>query len=367
MHCEYFGICGSCTLYTLGYEEQVEQKVTFLEELFADIPTPKLEVFTSPSEHYRNRAEFKIWHDGSNISYAMGRLDKSGVVKIESCPKVVEPIYELFVPLKRLIEDNVMLREKLFAIEFLAGDDRVLISMLYHKKLDQSWDNSAKVLEDRLGVSIIGRSRKVKRTLSVDCVHSRLHVGTQSLVYKIIEGSFSQPNNFVNAKMIAWVCAHIKEPKDLLELYCGHGNFTIALAKYFQRVLATEISKTSIHAAKDNCELNAINNIEFLRMGVEELTSAFNKEREFFRLKDIDLCSYDFSHVFVDPPRSGIDEKSLAFIAKFDTIIYISCNPLSLRRDIERLNGQFEIQDFALFDQFANTMHAEAGVILKKL
>ena len=82
-------------------------------------------------------------------------------------------------------------------------------------------------------------------------------------------------------------------------------------------------------------------------------------------LKGIDLDSYDFSHVFVDPPRAGIDEKSLTFLKRFDTIIYISCNPQTLKRDIEFLED-YEIEDFILFDQFPHTLHVEAGAILKR-
>jgi len=83
------------------------------------------------------------------------------------------------------------------------------------------------------------------------------------------------------------------------------------------------------------------------------------------RLRDIDLESYDFSHVFVDPPRAGIDEKSLEFISQFETIIYISCNPDTLKRDIEILKDSFELKEFAIFDQFPYTDHIESGVILQ--
>lgn len=167
--------------------------------------------------------------------------------------------------------------------------------------------------------------------------------------------------------MISWVLSHITNCEDLLELYCGYGNFTIPLSCQFQKVLATEISKTSIKSALLNCELNNVSNITFLRMSAEELTSALKKEREFNRLKEVDLEAYQFSHVFVDPPRSGMDEASLAFISQFENIIYISCNPHTLKRDLDVLTRHFSIEHFALFDQFPNTEHLESGVILKRL
>jgi tRNA (uracil-5-)-methyltransferase len=297
----------------------------------------------------------------------MNRLDSNGIVEIKSCPKVTKKIYDLMTPLKELIEKDAMLRQKLFSIEFLSSLDKVMVSMLYHKKIDENWDKSAKVLEDSLAISVVGRSRKVKRVISDDFVIDTLHVKKKPYIYKILEGGFSQPNSFVNTKMLEWVLLHVKNTKDLLELYCGHGNFTIVLSKMFKKVLATEVSKSSILSAKDSCIMNNVTNIEFLRMSVEDLISAFNKERDFYRLKDIDLDDYDFSHVFVDPPRAGIDEKSLEFISKFETIIYISCNPLTLKRDLEFLKNEFYIENFAMFDQFPYTKHLESGIILKKI
>ena len=365
MECKHFGVCGSCKQHELSYEEQVQKKQEYIKELFKPLHVKSFETFTSPSSHYRNRAEFRIWHDGDNISYAMNGLVKKEVVLIESCPKVVKKIAELMTPLKEMIEADEMLRNRLFSIEFLSSTTKVLVSMLYHKKIDESWDAHAKKLEDTFGIAVIGRSKKVKRVISDDFVIDELHVNKKPYMYKIIEGGFSQPNSFVNAHMIEWTTLHVNNPKDLLELYCGHGNFTIPFAKQFNKVLATEISKSSIKSAKRSCEMNDVANIEFIRMSVEDLTSALKKEREFVRLKEIDLDDYDFSHVFVDPPRAGIDEKSLEFISQFETIIYISCNPETLKRDLEFLKDKFEIKNFAIFDQFPHTDHIESGVILQ--
>ena len=95
---------------------------------------------------------------------------------------------------------------------------------------------------------------------------------------------------------------------------------------------------------------------------------ALNGVRKFYRLKelDIDLKTYDFSHLFLDPPRAGLDERVREFAGRFKHIIYISCNPQSLKRDLDELAKTHEIQRFALFDQFASTPHLECGVILKK-
>ena len=154
--------------------------------------------------------------------------------------------------------------------------------------------------------------------------------------------------------------------RDLLELYCGHGNFTIPLAAKFNRVLASEISKSSIANARINCELNGVCNAQFVRLSADELMSAFARQREFERLKGIDIFSYDFSHVLIDPPRAGLEPSVIDFIKNFQNLIYISCNPQTLFENLRSLCATHEVRRFAIFDQFAYTSHIECGVLLRR-
>jgi len=367
MECQYFGKCGSCSLYNLNYEAQITYKKAEIATLFESLHVKEFDFFRSQESHYRSRAEFRIWKEGDTISYAMGTMDKKSTLCIESCPKVETRIDALMPNLIQALETSVQLRERLFSIEFLASSEHLLVTLIYHKPLNDAWDQEAKALEERFNIFVIGRSKGVKRVLSNDFVEERFTIEEKSYCYHIIEGGFSQPNRVMNQTMISWVLKHLTQCHDLLELYCGYGNFTIPLSTHFHKVLATEISKTSIKSALMNCVLNDVHNITFLRMSAEELTSALRKERDFNRLKGINLDEYHFSHVFVDPPRSGMDEASLLFISQFETIIYISCNPHTLKRDLDSLTQHFSIEHFALFDQFPNTEHLESGVILKRL
>ena len=366
MECLYFGKCGSCTLYSLDYNAQCAHKKASMQALFESLHVKTFDFFESSSKHYRGRSEFRIWKEGDSISYAMGSVDKKGAICIEECPKVELKIHTLMPRLLKRIESSTTLRERIFAIEFLASSEHLLVTLIYHKPLGTDWDDAAKILEKEFNIFILGRSKGIRRVLSQDFVEECLEIAGKIYRYHIIEGGFSQPNRMMNQKMISWVLSHLEGCEDLLELYCGYGNFTIPLAQKFKRVLATEISKISIKSALQNCELNNVHNISFLRLSAEELTSALKKEREFNRLAGIDLESFRFSHVFVDPPRSGMDEQSLSFISQFENIIYISCNPETLKRDLEVLTQKYTIHQFALFDQFPNTEHLESGVILKR-
>jgi len=155
---------------------------------------------------------------------------------------------------------------------------------------------------------------------------------------------------------------------DLLELYCGNGNFSLALAKNFDRVLATELAKPSVKAAQYNIKANAIDNVQIVRLSAEEVAQAMDGVREFRRLKNagVNLSTYDFRTVFVDPPRAGIDEKSCIMLQRFERIVYISCNPDTLRANLEVLHETHAVSRFALFDQFPYTDHIEAGVVLDR-
>jgi tRNA (uracil-5-)-methyltransferase len=194
-----------------------------------------------------------------------------------------------------------------------------------------------------------------------------LIIGNKSYTYQQVENSFTQPNGEVNQKMLLWAQQITEGAKgDLIELYCGNGNFSIALAQNFDRVLATEISKTSVKSAQINIEANNINNLDIVRMSSEDFSQAMNGEREFRRLEGFDLTKYSYDTVLVDPPRAGLDADSVELVSRFETIIYISCNPDTLKQNLKNLVETHTIERFALFDQFPYTHHIETGVLLKR-
>ena len=176
------------------------------------------------------------------------------------------------------------------------------------------------------------------------------------------------PNAAIATQMLEWACLGLESrSKDLLELYCGNGNFTIPLSKKFNQVLATEISTSSIEAAIYNCLKNEVTNIDFIRMSAEELSDALRGGREYHRLRNLDLKKFNFDTIFVDPPRSGIDEKTLEFMSTFESIIYISCNPETLKENLVFLSRTHKVKEVALFDQFPFTPHLESGVKLIRI
>ncbi|SFV75703.1 tRNA (Uracil54-C5-)-methyltransferase [hydrothermal vent metagenome] len=367
MDCKYFGECGACRLYENGYEGQLDEKISENKLLFSEYYDGDISIYKSLTSHYRARSEFKIWHKGNAIFYAMNHQDKKNVVLIDECPQVNTFIADLMPKLLHLIKEK-KIDFKLFGADFLSSSKgEIVVSLLYHRKLDDEWFQKAKEIASELDIYIIGRARKQKLVIGQDFITEYLNINEKIYKFHYIENSFTQPNPRVNEQMIAWAMKSLSNiGGDLLELYCGAGNFTIPFATQFQKILATEISKSSINAAKENMALNGVTNIEFVRMSVEEFVQALDGVRSFRRMQHIDIQSYDIQTLFVDPPRSGMDALSLQFATRYQNILYISCNPKTLYRDIEILSKTHKIVDMALFDQFPYTHHVEMGVKLVK-
>jgi len=365
MDCKYFGECGACKLYENGYSYQLDEKVKLNKERFNSFYSDDIQVYQSPQLHYRSRSEFKIWHTGDDISYGMNHIEKKGVVLVDECPQVNIYIAELMPKLLVSIKEKGV-GFKLFGVDFLSSSKgEIVVSFLYHRKLDDEWLVLAKEIAQELNIYIIGRSRKQKLIVGQDYITEELKIDDKLYNFNHIENSFTQPNPRVNEQMISWAMKNLSNiDGDLLELYCGAGNFTIPFSKKFQKVLATEISKSSINAAKANMVLNDVTNIEFVRMSVEDFVEALDGIREFRRMKEIDIQQYNINTIFVDPPRSGMDEASCRFSARYEHILYISCNPETLVRDLEILSQAHNVVEMALFDQFPYTHHVEMGVKL---
>lgn len=367
MNCKYFGECGACRVYEDGYEAQLAQKLELNAERFLSFYAKEIKVFRSPDIHYRSRSEFKIWHTDDDINYAMNHIEGRGVVLVDDCPQV--NIYIDALMPKLLLEIKAKdIGFKLFGADFLSSSSgEIVVSLIYHRKLDAKWQEKATQIAKELGIYIIGRSRKQKLVIGQDYITESLMINKELFRFNYIENSFTQPNHKVNEQMISWALQDLNANSgDLLELYCGAGNFTIPFAKKFNKVLATEIAKSSINAAKTNMLLNSVANIEFVRMSVEDFVEALDGVRVFRRMSEIDIDSYKINTIFVDPPRSGMDEATCNFSARYDNIIYISCNPQTLLRDLEILSLTHDIIDMAIFDQFAYTHHVEMGVKLTR-
>jgi tRNA (uracil-5-)-methyltransferase len=351
------------------YDAQLAAKVDRYRHDFAAFDLPAPQVFASAPLGYRLRAEFRMWHEGERLDYAMfDPADPQRAVPIADFPPVCAAIATLMPRLRERLRDDVVLRHKIFQVGFLstlAGE--TLVSLVYHRPLDAEWERRAAALAAELDIQLIGRSRGQKIVIGRDWVQEAFALDGRRLRYRQLEGSFTQPNGEVNRAMLGWARTQAANTGgDLLELYCGNGNFTVALAPLFDKALATEVSKSSVALAHHNLEANGVANVTIARMASDEVSAALARVRPFRRLNalELDLDHYRFSTLFVDPPRAGLDAATLALARNFAKVLYISCNPASLRDNIAELFPTHRIAAAAAFDQFPYTDHLECGLLL---
>jgi tRNA (uracil-5-)-methyltransferase len=349
------------------YEDNLSKKVNCFESKIRKFYTDNLQIYPSPPEAFRLRAEFRVFHDETGAHYAMTDSITKKPYIIKEFRIAGPKIQNLMPVLLSAINGDLVLRKQLFGVEFLTTlSGEALITLLYHKNLDQNWEQSASEVQDAIGAMIIGRSKKQKITLKNDFVTEEVTLGARTLLYRQVESGFTQPNGQVNIKMLSWALQQTEGSQaDLLEIYCGNGNFTLALADNFEKILAVEISKLSIKTARHNSRANGIKNTSFIRMSSEELTQAIDGIRPFRRLRNISLNEFNFSTVLVDPPRSGLDPTTISLILRYKKIIYFSCNPLTLMQNLIGILPTHKIAAVAVFDQFAWTDHLEIGLVLE--
>ena len=363
-----------------AYDDQLAEKVARIGEMFSAFEEgenlPELEVFPSDPVNYRMRAEFRVWHDGDDLYYIMFDKETREKIRVDEFPAASVGINVLMPVLIDKLRGSEVLRKKIFQVDFLSTlSGEMLVSLLYHRQLDDEWaaavtELRGELLDAGFAVDFIGRARKQKFVVERDYVVEKLMVHGEEFVYKQVENSFTQPNGRVAEKMLEWAVSGSRDCEgDLLELYCGNGNFSLALAQNFRKVMATELAKPSVEAAQWNILENKAKNVKIARLSAEDFTVAMRGEREFNRLKqqDIDLSEYDFTTVFVDPPRSGMDAESVKMVQGYERILYISCNPETLCENLQTLCKTHRITKLAMFDQFPYTDHIEAGVMLERM
>ena len=318
----------------------------------------KPEIYLSPATGYRARAEF-----GFSKNYFTMVSHKHKIYMDQS--SIPHPSIQQLMPnLLSKINKSEIIKKKLFQVNFRTSGTKVLATLIYHKPLEEEWIQAAKNIQDSLlNISIIGRSKKQKVIIGEEDLELLCNYANSS--FKILQNDsvFFQPNFYLYSLMISFITKQLEDPRDLLELYCGCGGFTLPLASKFNKVFATENNRHSIRLLKESIKLNNLSNIQTARLSDDETASALANEQPFRRLENIDMQSYEFSHILVDPPRAGLSTETIKLSKQFKNMIYISCNPETFLRDMVKVNRK--IESIGIFDQFANTQHLEVVALLK--
>ena len=328
----------------------------FKKELNSVFPNKLITNF-SPSSSYRNRCEFTYQKD----KYVM--YQGSEKIYIATFRSAARQIQYLMPILLEQINKSKRIKTKLFQINFRTNNlNEVMVTLIYHKKISDDLINEIKNLSSQLKVKIILRSKNFLFSTSSKYFKSAIKYKNINLYQT--DNCFYQPNKFLLDYMIKKVVEFIDDADDILELYCGVGTFTMPISYSCNKILASENNRDSIKCIKIGLDINNILNVTNVRLSDDEVYELL-LGRKFNRTKDINIDKYNFSHVLVDPPRSGLTKKIIEMVGNFKNIIYISCNPETYLRDINFLR-KHKMKKIELFDQFPNTQHLEIISLLQK-
>ena len=191
-----------------NYQALLAEKLAQFRLAFAPFAIPESEVFPSAPEHYRLRAEFRVWHQDDELHYAMFDPENpKQPVMVDDFPMAAESICGLMPRLMARLRASQTLRGGLFQADFLATlSGELMVTLIYHRPLGIGWELAARDLAADLGVQIIGRSRGQKVVLDRDWLLEEFELNGRHLRYQQVEGSFTQPNGGVNRQLPGSAC-----------------------------------------------------------------------------------------------------------------------------------------------------------------
>ena len=331
--CPYYGECGGCDLMHQDYQEQgkfKEEEIRNLLHKFAGVDPLVLPIISGPSIQYRNKI---VLHD-----LGLYQKESHDVIKVSECllvhPKINEIIKRVFDFQKRFGGEfkEVMIR--------ISNLNEVLLSV------DGNVDSEKFTCEFKDITCLV-----VNDNILSEAPYIKDKIG--NFTFAISKNSFYQVNRFLTEALYNEVIKHFKDNniENVLDLYCGVGTMTQLVSPYVSHVTGIEIVEDAIKSANIRKEENGCKNVDFICGKVEDFIDSFSK---------IDA-------IIVDPPRSGLDKKTVDTLLKIeaDMIVYVSCDPVTLARDIGILKEKYDVDSIQPVDMFPNTHHVECVAVLK--
>ncbi|MEO2069277.1 MAG: class I SAM-dependent RNA methyltransferase [Desulfurobacteriaceae bacterium] len=360
--CPYFGKCGGCDWQHIKYESQVKFKRDILEEnlqKIGKIKKPNIdEVISSAScWNYRNRAQLKV-KDGKVGFFAK---HSHNIVDIDRCLLLKEDIQDVMPKLKRLLRELPTEPSEFHIYSSSKGE--VLLKIVYQgkfKKINLTLQRIKEILKLNIvgfGIYKVGTEGYPERIKFFGRDFTYETVG--KFKFRVSADSFFQVNIFQLENLTDRVSRAAMEYQFNLaaDLYCGVGTLTIPVGRYVHKAFGVEANFSAISDALYNKDINGLRNITFYCRETEE---------------GLDIVKeYCPDLVVVDPPRSGLSQKvvrEIANLPKIKKIVYVSCNPSTLARDIALFHQYgINMERAKLIDMFPQTYHVETIAFLRKV
>lgn len=334
INCKYYGICGGCDLLHMDEEKELEfklKKVSDILKKFGGIDIKINEIISPNTYNYRNKAVFQV---DKKIGFFKKRTND--LIEIDNCLLVDNRINELIKKIKEF--DLINIEQIIIRV----SRNEIMIIIKCIGKID---DRFIELNAD----SIVLNKKGIYKTIK----------GPGYIIEELGDYKFIvQPDSFfqVNSKAAKLLYDKVLEFADLkgnekvLDLYCGTGTIGSYISKYVDSVVGVEVNKYAVEDAIKNKKLNHIRNIDFICSDANS----------------IDLSGFDL--VIVDPPRSGLDNKTINYLLNINPkkIVYVSCDPVTLARDLKILMDKYTIKEVSLVNMFPRTEHVETVIKLEK-
>jgi 23S rRNA (uracil1939-C5)-methyltransferase len=364
--CAHFGVCGGCALQHVAPEAQLALKEKELRDNLERVARVScrswLPPLRGPIWGYRRRARLGAKYVAKKGRVVVGFRERLApyVADVRSCDVLAPAVGELIQPLAELLS-SLEIRQQIPQIEAAVADNATALVLRVLQPPSE---------EDRRKLREFAAHHALRLYLQSGGLESveELTAGAEPLSYALADfdlelefapTDFVQVNAQVNQALVRRATELVSAAADsrVLDLYCGLGNFTLALARSAGHVVGVEGEASLVARARGNAHRNGLANVEF---HTGDLSRALERQTPWLR--------GPYSHVLLDPPRAGAAREMLAVIASLAPrrVLYVSCHPGSLARDLGILVHEhgFLLEAAGVIDMFPHTAHVESMALL---
>ncbi|MBY6197015.1 23S rRNA (uracil(1939)-C(5))-methyltransferase RlmD [Vibrio hangzhouensis] len=356
--CPHYHECGGCNQQHLQRQQQIANKEQALSQLMTKFAGQTLSLspsITGEALSYRRRARLSLYQDkGRELVMGFRRKNSKQIVDVSHCPVLDERLNALIPSLKALLVEFTQ-PQSLGHVELVIGDSEPVVVLRHTKALATS---------DRAQIIDFAHANDITLYLMPESDQLERVVGEQPYYAEVgnklpfLPSHFIQVNQDINQRMVAQALAWLspESTDNVLDLFCGLGNFTLPLAQLAHRVVGVEGVQDMVDWAKQNAKLNQLNNVEFYQANLEQ------------DLSSMLWASQQFDKILLDPARAGasgvIDQVSALGASR---VLYVSCNPATLARDSQSLIEQgYRLTRLGMMDMFPHTSHLESMALFEK-
>ena len=377
--CSTYKRCGGCDLRHIDYSYTLKMKQDVVQNLVNKTLENKLEVnqtigMENPY-YYRNKLQYPVGKDkDGNVVMGVFAKRTHEIIPVKECfiqnkeaQKVANEILNIIRRENISVYNEELQKGKIRHIVIKIGihtNEIMCIIVSNEEKIEK---------EDILVKEVTKKFPNVKTIIkNINSKNTNVILANKNIVlygdgyifdnlgkytFKISSMSFYQINpiqtEILYSKAIEF--ANLKKDDILCDLYCGIGTIGIFASKYINKVYGIEIVEEAIDAAKENAKLNSIDNIEFMAGDVEKIFDKMLEEKQVVP-----------SVIIVDPPRKGLDEHTIQTILdlKVSRLVYVSCNPATMVRDLKLLEEKYEVNEIQPVDMFPFTAHVECCALM---